>query len=41
VETAEQAAMLLKMGCNQAQGYFFSRPVPAENLRLTEKLGMG
>jgi diguanylate cyclase (GGDEF)-like protein len=40
VETAEQAAMLLKMGCNQAQGYFFSRPVPAENLRLTEKLGM-
>jgi diguanylate cyclase (GGDEF)-like protein len=40
VETAEQAAMLLKMGCNQAQGYIFSRPVPAENLRLTEKLGM-
>jgi EAL domain-containing protein (putative c-di-GMP-specific phosphodiesterase class I) len=36
VETAEQAAMLARMGCNQAQGYFFSKPVPAENLRLSE-----
>jgi diguanylate cyclase (GGDEF)-like protein len=31
VETHEQAAMLLRMGCEVAQGFFFSRPVaPAE-----------
>ena len=27
VETAEQAEFLLRHGCNQAQGYFYSRPV--------------
>ncbi len=27
VETEEQAAFLLRHGCNQAQGYFYSRPV--------------
>jgi diguanylate cyclase len=32
VETREQAAILLRMGCEVAQGYFFSRPVSAEQI---------
>jgi EAL domain-containing protein (putative c-di-GMP-specific phosphodiesterase class I) len=39
VETAEQAVLLLNMGCDQAQGYFFSKPVPAGDLRLSDKMG--
>lgn len=40
VEKREQAAMLLRMGCEVAQGYFFSRPVAAEQIApmLTEAL---
>ena len=30
VETAEQVRMLLKQGCEEIQGYFFSRPLPAD-----------
>jgi diguanylate cyclase (GGDEF)-like protein/PAS domain S-box-containing protein len=30
VETEDQAAFLLRHGCNKAQGYFYSRPVMAE-----------
>jgi diguanylate cyclase (GGDEF)-like protein len=30
VETAEQLEILKTMGCDQIQGYFFSRPLPAE-----------
>lgn len=30
VETKEQAEMLSDFGCNQMQGYYFSRPIPAE-----------
>jgi EAL domain-containing protein (putative c-di-GMP-specific phosphodiesterase class I) len=30
VETAEQLEILKIMGCDQIQGYFFSRPLPAE-----------
>jgi diguanylate cyclase (GGDEF)-like protein/PAS domain S-box-containing protein len=29
VETAEQAALLLEMGCSHLQGFYFSRPEPA------------
>jgi len=32
VETAEQFALLRVAGCSQAQGYLFSRPVPAADL---------
>ena len=32
VETAEQRDRLLAMGCDDAQGYFFGRPMPAEEL---------
>lgn len=31
VETAEQLALLKSMGCDQIQGYFFSRPLPADD----------
>jgi PAS domain S-box-containing protein len=32
VETAEQAGMLRDMGCELAQGYLYSRPVPSETI---------
>jgi len=34
VETAEQVACLAKLGCDTAQGFFFSRPLPAAEARL-------
>jgi diguanylate cyclase (GGDEF)-like protein len=35
VETAEQVALLRAAGCREAQGFFFSRPVPVGDLVLT------
>jgi EAL domain-containing protein (putative c-di-GMP-specific phosphodiesterase class I) len=32
VETAEQLDALGRLGCNEAQGYLFSRPVPAADV---------
>lgn len=32
VETAEQAQILRDLGCRSAQGYYFSRPVPPEQI---------
>ncbi|MHC8303632.1 phosphodiesterase DibA [Pseudomonas sp. PB3P13] len=32
IEQADQAAFLLEQGCELAQGYWFGRPVPAEQL---------
>ena len=28
VEEKEEASMLKKLGCDQAQGYYFSKPLP-------------
>lgn len=33
IETAEQQAALLRLGCHSGQGYFISRPVPAEAIK--------
>ncbi len=33
VESADQAAMLEAMGCRKAQGYYFHRPMPIDQLR--------
>jgi EAL domain-containing protein (putative c-di-GMP-specific phosphodiesterase class I) len=35
VETDEQAAFLLRHGCKRAQGYYYSRPVSADDLLAT------
>ncbi len=32
IETEEQAECLKNMGCEEAQGFFYSRPVPAESI---------
>jgi diguanylate cyclase (GGDEF)-like protein len=33
VETADQAERLLSLGCRLAQGFYFSRPVPADEIQ--------
>lgn len=35
VETREQADILIELGCPYAQGYYFGRPVPAEQFLLS------
>ena len=35
VETAEQCRYLMKIGCECAQGYYFSKPVPPEQFYET------
>jgi diguanylate cyclase (GGDEF)-like protein/PAS domain S-box-containing protein len=39
VETAEQAEFLKTHGCNEAQGYYFARPVPADAMRALLERG--
>lgn len=33
VESAEQGDMLLRLGCEEAQGYFIAKPMPSEELK--------
>ncbi|MDX1732341.1 MAG: EAL domain-containing protein, partial [Aurantimonas coralicida] len=33
VETAEQAQLLAEFGCDELQGYYLSRPLPADACR--------
>ncbi|HEY4357128.1 MAG TPA: EAL domain-containing protein [Acidobacteriaceae bacterium] len=40
VETGEQLAFLQAHQCDEAQGYFFSRPVPAEQFAALLKTGL-
>jgi len=44
VEDADVMEQLLALGCNQFQGYYFSRPVAADNyteLLKVQKLPLG
>lgn len=43
VETAEQAGILRELGCDLAQGYLYSRPLPMEQLhpQLVAQAGQG
>jgi EAL domain-containing protein (putative c-di-GMP-specific phosphodiesterase class I) len=41
VETPEQFALLRVAGCRQAQGYLFSRPVPAAELTFAYPRTLG
>ncbi|MGB3378018.1 MAG: EAL domain-containing protein [Allopontixanthobacter sediminis] len=34
VETAEEAEMIRQLGCKKIQGYYFGRPMPAEEARI-------
>jgi diguanylate cyclase (GGDEF)-like protein len=41
VETIEQAEQLVSMGCRTAQGFYYSRPVPADAVAATvQRLGV-
>ena len=40
VETAEEVAFLRAYRCEEAQGYFFGRPVPAQQFAMLLKSGM-
>jgi diguanylate cyclase (GGDEF)-like protein/PAS domain S-box-containing protein len=39
VETPEQISFLREVGCEEVQGYFYSKPEPAENLRELLRTG--
>ncbi|MBI5460606.1 MAG: EAL domain-containing protein [Gammaproteobacteria bacterium] len=39
VETAEQLAFLREQGCNEVQGYYFSKPLPAEQFEAFVRAG--
>ncbi len=37
IETAEQAAALHKLGCERGQGYYYSKPLPPDEIDLTQQ----
>ena len=37
IETEEQLAVLVAMGCHMAQGYYFSKPIPANEIPALSK----
>ncbi len=37
IDTEEQAKLLQQLGCDEIQGYYFSRPVPAEEFEVWQK----
>jgi EAL domain-containing protein (putative c-di-GMP-specific phosphodiesterase class I) len=37
VETLEQRDLLIAAGCDYGQGYFFSRPIPANEFEVLMK----
>jgi EAL domain-containing protein (putative c-di-GMP-specific phosphodiesterase class I) len=39
VETAEQLQLVRSWGCREVQGYYFSRPLPAEELSVLLRAG--
>ena len=39
IETAEQAAELVRLGCGSGQGYYFSRPKPAADIEALIRPG--
>jgi EAL domain-containing protein (putative c-di-GMP-specific phosphodiesterase class I) len=39
IETAEQQAQLVSLGCQHMQGYLFARPVPLESLEARLNVG--
>jgi EAL domain-containing protein (putative c-di-GMP-specific phosphodiesterase class I) len=41
VETRSQLGLLRALGCDQAQGYLFSRPVPADEAGRLIQSGFG
>jgi diguanylate cyclase (GGDEF)-like protein len=40
VETEKELEMLLELNCEHAQGFYFARPMPLEDLRASELMGM-
>ena len=41
VETKEQFDLLENLGCDIIQGYYFSKPIPADDLTVLAKAGVG
>ncbi|MHB8743564.1 MAG: putative bifunctional diguanylate cyclase/phosphodiesterase [Sulfuricaulis sp.] len=37
IDSAEQAKLLQQLGCDEIQGYFFSRPIPADEFEAWQK----
>jgi EAL domain-containing protein (putative c-di-GMP-specific phosphodiesterase class I) len=40
IETAEQLTVLRAIGCDQGQGYYFSRPLDPDDPNLADAIGL-